>query len=98
MWSVTQDGTGVWIVSLDPEHPPRLLDGTDHMIHVVGWSPDGQSLLVVGQAGPGAALADSRALWSIEVDGDGRHRLVTGTLEGDWQWVPTDALSSSAQP
>ena len=74
-------GGGIWIVSMDPDVPPRLLAGTDRVGHLLGFSPDGRWILLTPW--PDAATD----LWRVEVDGEIRERLVSGPFQGGWQTI-----------
>jgi Tol biopolymer transport system component len=51
---------------------------------VIDFSPDGDRILFLGVEDGGR---DEASLWSIRVDGSGLRRLVSGTVQGDWQTV-----------
>jgi hypothetical protein len=79
----TREGAGIWILSVDPGVPGRLLANTANVAMTLAISPDGQWIL-------GADQRSGGSLWRVEVDGSTRERLVEGAFIGDWQRVRVD--------
>jgi hypothetical protein len=69
-----------------------LLDVPLGEFDLVAVSPEGDRFLLATYA---SVAPDGRsALWVVQSDGAGLRKLVDGTQEGDWQWLPPGAPPS----